>query len=88
MIAEIRRVGARIRIIPDGDVAAALMTAWPDSGVDVLIGIGGTPEGVLAACALRAMGGEIQGKLYARDEDELQRGRDAGYDFDHDPDHG
>lgn len=82
MIAEIRKTGARIRIIPDGDVAAALMTAWPGSGVDVLIGIGGTPEGVLAACALRAMGGEIQGKLYARDEAELQRGRDAGYDFD------
>jgi fructose-1,6-bisphosphatase II len=81
MIAEIRKAGARIRIIPDGDVAAALMTAWPDSGVDALFGIGGTPEGVLAACALRAMGGEIQGKLYARDEDELRRGREAGYDF-------
>ncbi len=81
MIAEIRKTGARIRIIPDGDVAAALMTAWPDSGVDVLFGIGGTPEGVLAACALRAMGGEIQGKLFARDEDELRRGREAGYDF-------
>jgi fructose-1,6-bisphosphatase II len=82
MIAEIRSVGARIRIIPDGDVAAALMTAWPGAGVDVLIGIGGTPEGVLAACALRAMGGEIQGKLFARDADELRRGREAGYDFD------
>jgi fructose-1,6-bisphosphatase II len=82
MIAEIRRAGARIRIIPDGDVAAALMTAWPDTGVDVLFGVGGTPEGVLAACALRAMGGEIQGKLYARDEEELRRGREAGYDFD------
>jgi fructose-1,6-bisphosphatase II len=82
MIAEIRKTGARIRQIPDGDVAAALMTAWPGSGVDVLFGIGGTPEGVLAACALRAMGGEIQGKLYARDEDELRRGREAGYDFD------
>lgn len=82
MIAEIRKCGARIRLIPDGDVAAALMTARSDSGVDVLIGIGGTPEGVLAACALRAMGGEIQGKLYARDEDELRRGREAGYDFD------
>ena len=82
MIAEIRGAGARIRQIPDGDVAAALMTAWPDSGVDVLIGIGGTPEGVIAACALRAMGGEIQGKLSARDEDELRRGREAGYDFD------
>lgn len=81
MITEIRKAGARIRIIPDGDVAAALMTAWPDSGVDVLFGIGGTPEGVLAACALRAMGGEIQGKLYARDEAELRRGREAGYDF-------
>jgi fructose-1,6-bisphosphatase II len=81
MIAEIRECGARIRLIPDGDVAAALMTAWPDSGVDVLLGIGGTPEGVLAACALRAMGGEIQGKLYARDEDELRRGHEAGYDF-------
>src|SRR5574342_860751 len=82
MIAEIRKAGARIRLIPDGDVAAALMTAWPDSGADVLFGVGGTPEGVLAACALRAMGGEIQGKLYARDEDELRRGREAGYDFD------
>ncbi len=82
MIAEIRKAGARIRIIPDGDVGGALMTAWPNSGVDMLIGIGGTPEGVLAACALRAMGGEIQGKLYARDEDELRRGREAGYDFD------
>jgi fructose-1,6-bisphosphatase II len=82
MIAEIRRAGARIRIIPDGDVGAALMTAWQNSGVDVLIGIGGTPEGVLAACALRAMGGEIQGKLYARDDDELRRGKEAGYDFD------
>ena len=82
MIAEIRKAGARIRLIPDGDVAAALMTAWPDSGVDVLFGVGGTPEGVIAACALRAMGGEIQGKLYARDEDEKRRGQEAGYDFD------
>ena len=82
MVAEIRSCGARIRQIPDGDVAAALMTSWPDSGVDVLLGIGGTPEGVLTACALRAMGGEIQGKLFARDEDELRRGREAGYDFD------
>ena len=81
VIAEIRRAGARIRLIPDGDVAGALMTAWPDSGVDVLIGVGGTPEGVIVACALRAMGGEIQGKLFARDEDELRRGREAGYDF-------
>jgi len=81
LVAEIRKMGARIRLIPDGDVAAALMTALPGTGIDVLFGIGGTPEGVLAACALRAMGGEIQGKLYARDEDELRRGREAGYDF-------
>jgi fructose-1,6-bisphosphatase II len=82
LVVEVRKAGARIRLIPDGDVAGALMTAWPDSGVDVLLGIGGTPEGVIAACALRAMGGEIQGKLYARDEAELRRGREAGYDFD------
>lgn len=81
LVAEIRKLGARIRLIPDGDVAAALMTAMPNTGIDVLLGIGGTPEGVLAACALRAMGGEIQGKLYARDEGELRRGREAGYDF-------
>ena len=82
LVAEIRKMGARIRLIPDGDVAGALMTALPDTGIDVLLGVGGTPEGVLAACALRAMGGEIQGKLYARDEDELHRGEKAGYDFD------
>lgn len=81
LVAEIRKLGARIRLIPDGDVAAALMTALPNTGIDVLLGVGGTPEGVLAACALRAMGGEIQGKLYARDEGELKRGIEAGYDF-------
>lgn len=81
LVAQVRSAGPRIRFIDDGDVAAALMTAWPDSGIDVLMGIGGTPEGVIAACALRAMGGEIQGKLYARNEDEKQRGIKAGYDF-------
>ena len=81
LIAKVRQAGARIRLIQDGDVAGALMTAWPDSGIDALMGVGGTPEGVLAACALRAMGGEIQGKLYARNDGELRRGRQAGYDF-------
>jgi len=81
LIQEVRQTGARIRLIPDGDVAGALMTAWPASGIDVLLGIGGTPEGVLAACALKAMGGNIQGMLYARDEGELNRGRELGYDF-------
>jgi fructose-1,6-bisphosphatase II len=80
--AEVRRCGARLRMIDDGDVAGALMSAWPDSGIDVLMGIGGTPEGVIAACALRAMGGEIQGKLYARNDDELARGKAIGYNFD------
>ncbi len=78
---EVRRCGARIRMIDDGDVAGALMTAMPDAGIDVLMGVGGTPEGVIAACALRAMGGEIQGKLYARNDEELKRGRAMGYDF-------
>ena len=81
LIAEVRRCGARIRLIHDGDVAGALMTAWPDSGIDVLLGIGGSPEAVLAACGLRAIGGNIQGKLYARNQDELQRGQEMGYDF-------
>ncbi len=81
LIAEVRRAGARIRLIPDGDVAGALMTAWPNAGIDVLMGIGGTPEGVLAACALRAMGGNLQGKLYARNDEEFRRGREMGYDF-------
>jgi fructose-1,6-bisphosphatase II len=81
MVAEIRRCGARIRFIDDGDVAAALMAADPESGIDVLLGIGGTPEGVITACAMRAMGGEIQGKLFARNEDEKERGQEQGYDF-------
>jgi fructose-1,6-bisphosphatase II len=81
LISAVRRCGCRIRLIMDGDVSGALMTAWPGSGIDVLLGIGGTPEGVLAACALRAMGGEIQGKLHARNDKELNRGREMGYDF-------
>ncbi|MBC8507283.1 MAG: class II fructose-bisphosphatase [Anaerolineales bacterium] len=81
LIQEIRDCGARIRLIPDGDVAGAMMTCWPDAGVDVLMGVGGTPEGVLAACALRGMGGEIQGKLYARNDDEIARGKELDYDF-------
>jgi fructose-1,6-bisphosphatase II len=82
LVADIRKAGARIRFIDDGDVAGALMTSFPDTGVDVLMGVGGTPEGVLAACALKVLGGEIQGKLYARNDEELKRGRDMGYDFD------
>jgi fructose-1,6-bisphosphatase II len=82
LISEVRKAGARIRLITDGDVAGALMTAWPDSGIDLLMGVGGTPEGVLSACALKCMGGEIQGKIYPRNQDETDRGRAAGYDVD------
>lgn len=81
MIREIRQAGARIRLITDGDVAGALSTAWPESGIDMLIGIGGTPEGVLAACALKCMDGEIQGRLHPRDEAEAAKARALGYDL-------
>lgn len=81
LIEEVRACGARIRLIPDGDVAGALMTCLPESGIDAMLGIGGTPEGVIAACAIRAMGGELQGKLYARNEEEKRRGEELGYDF-------
>jgi fructose-1,6-bisphosphatase II len=81
LIAEVRKCGTRIKLIPDGDVAGALMTAWPQSEIDVLLGVGGTPEGILAACGLRAMGGNIQGKLFFRNDDEYKRGRDLGFDF-------
>jgi fructose-1,6-bisphosphatase II len=81
LVAEIRQAGARIRLITDGDVAGSLMTAWPDSGIDVLMGVGGTPEGVLSACALKAMGGEIQGRLVARTEAEASQAHALGYDL-------
>jgi fructose-1,6-bisphosphatase II len=81
LIEQVRGTGARIRLITDGDVAGALMTAWPEAGIDLLVGIGGTPEGVLAACALKCMDGEIQGKLYARNEEEAELAKQQGYDF-------
>ena len=81
LIAEIREAGARIRLIPDGDVAGAIQTAWPDSGADVLFGIGGTPEGVIAAAALKSMGGELQGRLWPRDDGERAEAEKAGYDL-------
>lgn len=82
LIQAVRQAGARIRLITDGDVAGALMTALPETGVDVLMGIGGTPEGVIAACALKCIGGEIQGKLWPRNEEEARLARDMGYDLD------
>lgn len=82
LIAEIRASGARIRLIPDGDVAGAIATAWPESGADILFGIGGTPEGVIAAAALKAMGGDLQGRLWPRTPDERDLLIEQGYDLD------
>ena len=82
MVKEIREAGARIRFISDGDVAGAISAARESSGVDVLYGIGGTPEGVIAACALKCLGGAIQGRLWPRNDDERQRAVDQGYDLD------
>jgi fructose-1,6-bisphosphatase II len=80
IISEVRAAGARVRLISDGDVYGAIATAWPDAGVDLLVGIGGTPEGVIAAAALRCMGGELQGRLWPRDDAERQAAETAGYD--------
>jgi fructose-1,6-bisphosphatase II len=82
IIKECREAGARIRLIPDGDVAGAISTAWADSGANILFGVGGTPEGVIAACALKCLGGAIQGRLWPRDDAERQVAVDAGYDLD------
>jgi fructose-1,6-bisphosphatase II len=82
LIEEVRATGARIKLISDGDIFGAMATAWPDAGVDVLFGIGGTPEGVTSAAALKCMGGEIQGRLWPRNEQERQSALAAGYDLD------
>lgn len=80
LIEETRRLGARIKLISDGDVGAAIATAIPESGVDIYIGIGGSPEAVLAAAALRALGGEIQVKLWPKNEEEKKYILEKGYD--------
>ncbi|SJZ71618.1 class II fructose-bisphosphatase [Selenihalanaerobacter shriftii] len=80
MIKEIRNAGARIKLISDGDVAGGIATALSHTGVDMLMGIGGAPEGVLTAAALKCLGGEIQGKLHIRNEEEAQRAREMGVD--------
>jgi fructose-1,6-bisphosphatase II len=81
LIEEVRSTGARIRLISDGDILGAIATARPEAGVDVLFGIGGTPEGVIAAAALKCMGGEIQGRLWPRNEAERTAAIEAGYDI-------
>ena len=81
---EVRATGARIKFISDGDVAGAIMAARAGTGVDLLLGIGGTPEGIITACALKALDGIIQARLWPQDDDERQRAIDAGHDLDPD----
>ena len=81
LISEVRAAGARIKLIPDGDIAGGLMTAIEDTGMDILMGIGGSPEAVITACALKCIGGEIQCKLWPRNEEERQKALDEGLDL-------
>src|SRR6187551_719520 len=84
MIEEIRATGARIKFITDGDVAGAIMAGREGTGIDLLLGVGGTPEGIIAACAMKCLDGVIQGRLWPKDEEERQRALDAGHDLDPD----
>jgi fructose-1,6-bisphosphatase II len=81
LVTEVREAGARIKFISDGDVAGAIMAMREGTGVDLLMGIGGTPEGIITACAVKCLGGTIQGMLWPRDEEERQRAIDAGHDL-------
>jgi fructose-1,6-bisphosphatase II len=78
LIAEVRATGARIKLIGDGDVSAAIATCFPEAGVDVLMGIGGAPEGVIAAAAIRCIGGDMQGRLKPRNDKEIERAKKMG----------
>jgi fructose-1,6-bisphosphatase II len=82
IVKEVREAGARIRFISDGDVAGAIAAARPSTGVDLLLGIGGTPEGIIAACAMKCLGGELQGRLWPKDEAEREKALAAGHDLD------
>ncbi len=82
LVQEVREAGARIKFITDGDVAGAIAAAREGTGVDLLMGIGGTPEGIIAACALKCMGGALQGRLWPKDDEERQKALDAGHDLD------
>jgi fructose-1,6-bisphosphatase II len=85
MAEEIRATGARIKFISDGDVAGAIMAARADTGIDLLLGVGGTPEGIIAACAMKCLDGVIQGRLWPTGDEERERALAAGHDLD--PDH-
>ncbi|MFH0242540.1 class II fructose-bisphosphatase [Streptomyces sp. HK10] len=82
IVKEVRESGARIKFISDGDVAGAIMTVREGTGVDLLLGIGGTPEGIIAACAIKCLGGVIQGRLWPKDDEERHKTLDAGHDLD------
>jgi fructose-1,6-bisphosphatase II len=82
LIAELREVGAQVRLITDGDVAPAIAAAREGTAVDLLMGVGGTPEGVISAAAVKCLGGAMQGKLWPRSDEERQKLLDAGYDLD------
>ncbi|MDN5746938.1 MAG: class II fructose-bisphosphatase [Pseudonocardia sp.] len=82
LVAEIRATGARINFLSDGDVAGAISAARPDTGVDMLYGIGGTPEGIITAAAMKCMGGAMQGRLWPRDDEERAKAVAAGHDLD------
>ncbi|WP_030482839.1 class II fructose-bisphosphatase [Nocardioides aequoreus] len=84
LVDDIRATGARIKFIADGDVAGAIMAAREGTGIDLLMGIGGTPEGIISACAMKCLDGVIQGRLWPTDDDERQRAIDAGHDLDPD----
>jgi fructose-1,6-bisphosphatase II len=79
---EVRATGARIKLITDGDVAGSVLATSPDTGVDLLLGVGGTPEGIISACAVACLGGMIQGRLWPRNEEERRKALDAGHDLD------
>ncbi|MDX3093931.1 class II fructose-bisphosphatase [Streptomyces sp. ME01-24h] len=81
LVKEVRETGARIKFISDGDVAGAIMAVRDGTGVDLLMGVGGTPEGIIAACAIKCLGGTIQGRLWPKDEAEKRRALDAGHDL-------
>lgn len=82
LITDIRRAGAKVRLIRDGDVAGAVAAAQATNSVDIMMGIGGTPEGIITACAMKCMGGEIQGKLHPRNDAEIRKALDAGHELD------
>ncbi|MCQ4200689.1 class II fructose-bisphosphatase [Streptomyces sp. NPDC058783] len=82
LIKEVRETGARIKLISDGDVAGSILALREGTGIDLLLGIGGTPEGIISACAVKCLGGTIQGKLWPKDDEERQRALDAGHDLD------